>query len=161
MDWLHQLVPGAVVCCRFPNEETPGIPGMKTRPVAIAKLFRSRRTDDLFAEVVYGTSAISHVRDPNIQITRNEEFLQTGLRASTQFLLRKRAVVPATKSFFVVNAKGDVAIGKLPRRATEKMNQFFIGETGGQRRRALRFGCYQPMPTWTTSSDHSMEISYA
>ena len=161
MKWICQLETGAVVCCRFPTEENPGAPGTKSRPVVIAKLFRSQRTGSLYAEVVYGTSAISHVRDPNLQITRYDELSQTGLRAPTQFLLRKRAVVPATKSFFALNANGDVAIGKLPQRAIEKMERFIIDEPAEQRRRALRFGNFQPIQSWTTSSDHTQEISHA
>lgn len=161
MGWKHSLVLGTVVCCRFPTEERPGEPGSKVRPVVITCVQRGNHLRAPVVEVMFGTSVRSHVRDPNIQISRDDELKQAGLRQPTRFLLRKRAVIPATEMFFVRNGKGDIAIGMLPHRAMEKAKAFFAYESEEQRNHALRFGRRAMTPTWTPSSIQHKELKHA
>lgn len=161
MGWKHSLVPGMVVCCRFPEEEHPGEPGSKVRPVVITRVRKGNHLRAPVVEVMFGTSVRAHVRDPNIQISRGDELKQSGLRQPTKFLLRKRAAIPATEKFFVLNGKGDIAIGMLPGRAVEKFESFFAYETEDQRVRAQRFGRRPMKPTWTPSSEPKKELTHA
>ena len=161
MGWKQDLVPGTVVCCHFPEEERPGEPGLKVRPVIITHVRKGDHLRAPVVEVMFGTSVQSHVRDPNIQISRDDELKQTGLRQPTKFLLRKRAVIPATESFFVRNGKGEVALGMLPHRALEKLKSFFADETDEQRARAQRYGRRPMKLTWTSSSAQEKEPTHA
>lgn len=161
MGWKQDLVPGAVVCCRFPVEERPGEPSTKVRPVIITRVLRNKHDVAPMVEVVFGTSVKCHVRDPNIEISRDEELKKSGLRQPTKFLLRKRAVIPATEGFFVRNGNGDVVIGMLPSRAVEKLNNFFSDENEDQRARAQRFGRRLIKSTWTSSSEQNKELTHA
>jgi len=161
MGWKHSLVPGTVVCCRFPIEERPGEPGSKVRPVVITRVRKGNHLRAPVVEVMFGTSVRSHVRDPNIQISRDDELKQSGLRQPTKFLLRKRAVIPATEKFLVRNAGGDIAIGMLPHRAMEKAKAFFAYETEDQRAKALRFGRRAMTSAWTSSSEQKKELTHA
>jgi hypothetical protein len=150
-----------VVCCRFPEEERPGEPGSKVRPVVITRVRKGNHLRAPVVEVMFGTSVLAHVRDPNIQISRDDELKQTGLRQPTKFLLRKRAAIPATGRFFIRNGNGDIAIGMLPIRAVEKMNNFLAYETEDQRVRAQRFGRRPMELTWTPSSEQNKELTHA
>lgn len=161
MGWKDSLVPGAVVCCRFPEEERPGVPSIKIRPVVITRIRLGDHFLTPLAEVMFGTSVRSHTRDPNIQISRDGELNQTGLRQPTKFLLKKRAIIPVTEQFFVRNGKGEVAIGKFPCRALEKAKSYFSYETEEQRARALRFGRKTMPSTWTLSSEQLKELKHA
>lgn len=161
MGWKQSLVSGTVVCCRFPTEERPGEPGSKVRPVVITRVRWGDYLRAPVVEVMFGTSVRGHVRDPNIQISSDDELKQSGLRQQTKFLLRKRAVIPITEMFFVRNGKGDIAIGSLPHRCMEKAKAFFAYESEEQRNHALRFGRGAMTPAWAPSSIQHKELKHA
>jgi len=161
MGWKDSLVPGAVVCCRFPEEERPGDPSSKIRPVVITRIRLGDHCLTPLAEVMFGTSVRSHTRDPNIQISRDDELSQTGLRQPTKFLLKKRAIIPVTEQFFVRNKNGEGTIGTFPHRALKKAKSYFVYETEDQRARALRFGRKTMQSTWTPPSEQKKELTHA
>lgn len=161
MAWNKALMPGAVICCRFPEEERAGLPGRKVRPVIITKVMPGNQFRKAMVEVAFGTSSTKHVKDPNIQLSHCEELQEAGLHQPTKFLLRKRALIPATNAFIIRSKKEEVALGYLPARALAKLSIFLERETEEQRAHALRFGRRPAAPTWTPSSEQHKEIIHA
>lgn len=116
--WADSLTPGDIVMFRFPCADD-GAP--KPRPCLV---LATRRIDnEMFAEIVYGTSADTNAnRGFEIGIKTDAGMALAGLAQPTRFVGTRRVIVSVAHSAFAISpTHPSPVIGRLDNAALERM----------------------------------------
>lgn len=146
---------GDVILCNFPTEESPGIPGPKTRPCLVVGVQKGNVYRGGRIEVAYGTTSNKRKPGLSLRLEKEEDLLLAGLDRPSKFLLSKRAQISLRGGF--LRSK----LGALPERFITFLRKQLDGEDIADRFEARRFGRKQQKHAWAPSPEPQKELTHA